>query len=138
MGAYKHIETCTGDYIAAHYTRAVEIGIGNNPTAAEALAAKGFLVGCTDIKSLSLPAVLHFTVDDIFSPRLTLYQNADVIYAIRPAIEMIPPLIDLARDVNCDLIVYHLGFESYGSGGEIIDCGILLHRYHTKSEHIKT
>jgi uncharacterized protein len=138
MGAYKQIETCTGDYIARHYARAVEAGIGNNTTAAEALAAQGILVGCTDVKPLSLPAVIHFCVDDIFSPRLALYQDADVIYAIRPAIEMIPPLIDLARAVDCDLIVYHLGFESYGSGGEIIDCGILLHRYHTKSEHIKT
>ena len=43
---------------------------------------------------------------------------------------MIPPLIALAQQVNCDLLVYHLGFESYGKGGERIDCGVLLHRYH--------
>jgi uncharacterized protein len=137
MAAYKHIETCTGDYIAGRYTRAVEIGVGHNTEAAEILAAKGILLLCTDIKKLSLPPELRFRVDDIVSPLLSLYRGADVIYAIRPAIEMIPSLIDLARAINCDLIVYHLGFESYGNGGEVIDCGVLLHRYHKKSEHIE-
>jgi hypothetical protein len=137
MGTYKHIETCTGEYVAGRYSRAIEVGIGNNSVAAEILVAKGVLIRCTDVKELLLPAGLNFSVDDVFSPRLALYKGADVIYAIRPAIEMIPPLIDLARAVNCDLIVYHLGFESYGTGGEIIDCGVLLHRYHTKSEHVE-
>ncbi len=137
MAAYKHIETCTGDYIAGRYTRAVEVGVGRNTEASMILAGKGILLRCTDIKELSLPGDLPFSVDDIFSPRLSLYEGADVIYAIRPAIEMIPPLIDLAKAIDCDLIVYHLGFESYGNGGEIIDCGVLLHRYHKKSEHIE-
>ena len=137
MGAYKHIETCTGDYIAGRYTRAVEVGVGNNTVAAEILAEKGILARCTDIKKRDLPPTLPFEIDDIFSPRLALYTGADVIYAIRPAVEMIPPLIDLAQAVNCDLIVYHLGFESYGNGGEVIDCGVLLHRYHKRSEHIE-
>lgn len=137
MGAYKHIEKCTGEYIGRRYSRAVEVGIGNNSVTAEILSAKSVLVGCTDVRNIQLPACLHFTRDDIFSPELSVYTGADVIYSIRPAIEMIPPLMDLARSVNCDLIVYHLGFESYESGGEIIDCGVLLHRYHTKSEHVK-
>jgi uncharacterized protein len=137
MDAYKHIEKCTGEYIGRRYTRAVEVGIGNNTAAAEALAAKGVLVRCTDVRDFRLPADLHFSIDDVFSPRLSLYRGADVIYSIRPAIEMIPPLVELAESVDCDLIVYHLGFESYGNGGEIIDCGVLLHRYHAKSEHIK-
>jgi hypothetical protein len=129
MAAYKHIETCIGEYIASRYTCPVEIGVGQNTVAAEILAAKGIPVRCTDIKELSLSPDLHFSVDDIFSPRLFLYRGADVIYSIRPAIEMIPPLIDLARTIGCDLVVYHLGFESYGNGGKIIDCGILLHSY---------
>ena len=75
--------------------------------------------------------------DDIFSPDISLYKGADVIYAIRPAIEMIPPLLELAQTINCDLIVYHLGFECYGNGGEKIDCGVLLHRYFKASEPVK-
>lgn len=41
---------------------------------------------------------------------------------------MIPPLIALAEKTGCDLLVYHLGFEIYGAGGERIDCGVTLHR----------
>ena len=50
---------------------------------------------------------------------------------------MIPPLLTLARAINSDLLVYHLGFETYANGGERIDCGVLLHRYVTASEPIK-
>ena len=127
-----------GSISHGHYTRAIEVGIGNNTVTAEALAAKGVLLCCTDVRKISTFPRVFISVSTISShPEFPLYKGADVIYAIRPAIEMIPPMIDLARSVNCDLIVYHLGFESYGSGGEIIDCGVLLHRYHAKSEHVK-
>jgi uncharacterized UPF0146 family protein len=129
MDGYKHIERCIGGYLAGRYTRAVEVGIGKNTDAAEILADAGILLNSTDVKDLPVPEKLTFTVDDIFSPDLSIYQGADVIYAIRPAIEMIPPLVTLAQQINADLVVYHLGFETYGNGGEKIDCGVTLHRY---------
>jgi len=137
MGSYKHIETCIGEYIAKHYTNTVEVGIGGNLEAARILLDAGARVRCTDVKGCTVPEGLCFTIDDVFSPDISLYKGADVIYAIRPAIEMIPPLLALARTINCDLIVYHLGFESYGNGGEKIDCGVLLHRYYRASEAVK-
>jgi len=136
MGSYKRIETCIGEYIAQHYTRAVEVGIGRNATAAQLLHDAGVHVRCTDIRDREVPAGLIFRIDDIFSPEQGLYAGAEVIYAIRPAIEMIPPLLTLARAINSDLLVYHLGFETYADGGERIDCGVLLHRYFT-SEPVK-
>jgi uncharacterized UPF0146 family protein len=129
MDEYKHIETCIGRYIADNYSNAVEVGIGKNTDAAEILSRTGTLLRTTDIKKMPFPDDLAFIIDDVFSPDISQYLGADVIYAIRPAIEMIPPLIALAKRVNCDLIVYHLGFESYGNGGEKIDCGVILHRY---------
>jgi uncharacterized UPF0146 family protein len=129
MVGYKHIETCIGRYIADNYTHAIEVGIGKNTDAAEFLLSAGTLLRSTDVKKIPVPEDLAFTIDDVYVPDISLYQGADVIYAIRPAIEMIPPLITLAERVNCDLIVYHLGFESYGNGGEKIDCGVILHRY---------
>ncbi len=33
--------------------------------------------------------------------------------------------------------VYHLGFEVYGDGGEIIDAGIVLHRYYRRAKPSK-
>ncbi len=137
MGSYKHIETCIGEYIAKHYTDAIEVGIGKNTEAARILLNAGIRVRCTDVKDREVPEWLYFTSDDIFSPDISLYKGADVIYAIRPAIEMIPPLLELAQTINCDLIVYHLGFEYYGNGGEKIDCGVLLHRYFKASEPVK-
>ena len=130
MGGYKHIERCVGTYIAAHYRDAVEAGVGENTDAAQILNDAGVRVRAIDVRALVHPDWLCFSVDDIFEPDLSKYAGADVIYAIRPAEEMIPPLIALAQQVNCDLLVYHLGFESYGKGGERIDCGVLLHRYH--------
>jgi len=137
MGSYKHIEFSVGSYVAGHYRRAVEAGIGNNTLAAEMLAEKGILMGCTDIRCRDYPASLHFSCDDIFMPDLSLYRGADVVYALRPAIEMIPPLMAIARAVESDLVVYHLGFEMYGDGGERLDCGIILHRYVRRSEPVK-
>ncbi|MFA6225332.1 MAG: UPF0146 family protein [Methanoregula sp.] len=130
MGDYKHIEKCMGNFIASHYTRAIEIGIGRNEEAAQIVRNAGVLVRCTDVKALDISRALPFSQDDIFLPDMSLYTGAEIIYAIRPAIEMIPPLIELARRIDADLIVYHLGFESYENGGKIIDCGVLLHRYY--------
>lgn len=129
MDGYKHIEHCVGGYIAAHYKNPVEAGIGNNGSAAEVIHSAGIPIRATDIRPCLLPAWLAFSRDDIFEPDLSLYAGSDVIYAVRPAEEMIPPLIALAEKISCDLVVYHLGFESYGTGGEIIDCGVKLHRY---------
>jgi hypothetical protein len=126
---YKHIETRIGEYLILHYRRAIEVGVGKNFRAAEILHNAGKLVLTMDVKGQPVPFGIPFRVDDIFLPDMHIYENADLIYAIRPAIEMIPPLIVVARAVNCDLIVYHLGFESFGDGGEIIDTGVLLHRY---------
>lgn len=138
MGFYKHIEHAVGTYIAAHYSRAVEAGIGTNTVAADLLTESGALIRCTDIRDIALPAHLRFSKDDIFEPDLSLYAGADVLYAIRPAIEMIPPLIAIARAVNCDLLVCHLGFELYGRGGErIAHEGVTIHRYVQRSEPVK-
>jgi len=137
MGSYKHIESCVGKYISEHYASAVEVGVGNNPGAALLIHEAGIPVSCTDIRERSVPPGIRFTVDDIFDPDRDLYTGAAVIYAIRPAEEMIPPLIALAGTIGCDLLVYHLGFESYGDGGEKIDCGVMLHRYYRASEPVK-
>lgn len=137
MDSYKHIENRIGGYLAGKYRRAVEVGIGRNSDVAVMLADAGVLKGCTDIKDTGFPPGLNYFRDDIFVPDLSRYEGADLIYAIRPAIEMVPPLIALAQTIDCDMIVYHLGFEVYGNGGEVFDCGVLLHRYWRRSEPVK-
>ena len=132
MDEYKHIETCIGNYIAENYNSAVEVGIGSNTKAADTILAAGKRIRCTDVKE-GLPVKhLDFSIDDIFKPTIAVFEQADVIYSIRPAIEMIPPMISLAKKVNADLLIYHLGFELYEKGGDPIDCGVLLHRYYQR------
>ena len=138
MRHYKRIERSIGEYVAARYLRAVEVGIGNNPDAARVIAAAGALALCTDIRPDIHHDGLTVVTDDIFEPDIRLYAGADLIYAMRPGVEMVPPLIALAARVNCDLLIYHLGCEIYGDGGEIVDCGpAVLRRYHRRSsQHI--
>ena len=131
MGDYKHIERQIGEYIAAHYRSVVEVGVGRNFDAAWVISDAGVTILCTDIKTPGMNPGVPFAEDDLYSPDLSLYRGADLIYSIRPAVEMVPPLIDLAKTIGCDLLVYHLGFETYGDGGETIDCGVILHRYVT-------
>jgi uncharacterized UPF0146 family protein len=134
MGGHKRIETCIGAYIAARYSAAVEVGIGKNTVAADIIRDAGKKIRCTDLKKTVPAEGLNCVIDDIFEPSPEIYSGAEVIYAIRPGIEMIPPLISLARQVNADLLVYHLGFELYGDGGETLDCGVLLHRYYCREK----
>ncbi|HJJ28143.1 MAG TPA: UPF0146 family protein [Methanocorpusculum sp.] len=122
------IERAIGEYIKNHYASAVEIGFGGKTVAAEILQSAGIPILCTDVHcyNTNVPSV----VDDCVVPDLSLYRGAEVIYGIRPGLEIIPAMIFLARSVHADLLVYHLGFELYQDGGEVIDLGpCMLHKY---------
>ncbi|MBR1368084.1 hypothetical protein RJ53_00675 [Methanocalculus chunghsingensis] len=129
MSGYKHIEQCIGRYIGKKYNKTVEVGSGENFTAAIILKEMGRSVLCIDIKPISGPDEIDVAIDDVEKPNFHLYQEADCIYAIRPGIEMMPDLIRVATVVGADLLVYHLGCEIYADGGEIINCGVILRRY---------
>jgi len=131
MVNYKSIEERIAEYIAGNYKSAVEVGIGRNYETSAILAKKGVIVTATDIKECQKTPVKFFR-DDIASPDMSIYTGADLIYSVRPGVEMVPDLIKTARAAGADLIVYHLGNEIYENGGEIIDCGVVLHRYYKK------
>ena len=138
MEGLKHIERCIASYIAKHYRNVAEVGVGENPDAALMLQEAGIAVFCTDIRHTPSNDGIRFIQEDIFSPDPGLYRGLELIYSIRPHEEMIPPLISLAGVVDCDLLVYHLGFECFGDGGELIDCGVILHRYHKRQNPSKS
>jgi len=126
---YKRIESLIGAYLSKNYRDVIEIGIGRNSDVATACAGAGLRVRATDIRPVPPIEGVEGRVDDVFAPDLTWYRGADLIYAVRPGVEMVPAMIDLARAIGCDLVVYHLGDEIYLDGGEVIDCGVVLHRY---------
>ncbi|HJJ39458.1 MAG TPA: UPF0146 family protein [Methanocorpusculum sp.] len=124
------IEQAVGNYIKSHYRSAVEVGFGGKTVAAEIVSKAGIPVLCTDVHSYPECTCVSSVVDDCVEPKYELYEGVDVIYAVRPGIEIVPALIDLAKRVNADLIIYHLGFEIYMNGGERIESeGVQLHRY---------
>lgn len=129
-GPIKQIERTVGAYVGARYGSAVEVGCGSNTTAAETALAAGCRVRAVDIRPCETGEI-PFARDDVFAPDLALYRGADVIYAVRPGVEMVPPLIALAEACGCDLLVYHLGDEVWLGGGERIAAGgVVLHRYY--------
>jgi uncharacterized UPF0146 family protein len=132
MGEYKRIERLIGEYIRGSYRSVVEIGVGENTVAARIVRDAGIPIRCTDIRPVPSCNGIPVFRDDIFSPDDAIYGGADLLYAIRPGVEMVPPMIALARKIGADLLVYHLGNEVYGSGGEIVDCGVILHRYQSR------
>ncbi|WFN37292.1 hypothetical protein L1994_02580 [Methanomicrobium antiquum] len=111
-------------------TKIIEIGIGKNFYVAEKLHHEGYLIKASDIKKNPDLTSISYRTDDIFSPDISLYTDADLIYSIRPGVEMMPALIEIAKKAECELLVYHLGNEIYKDGGELIDCGVILHRYY--------
>ncbi|MBP2144857.1 uncharacterized UPF0146 family protein [Methanofollis sp. W23] len=127
---YKRIEGCIAEYIARNYRDVVEVGIGRNPDVAVRCCQAGLRVRATDIRDPAPVVGVETRRDDVFSPDLPWYVGADLVYAVRPGVEMVPSLIALAQALGCDLLVYHLGDEVYLDGGERIECGgVRLHRY---------
>ena len=97
------------EYLGCNYKKVVEIGIGRYPRVALALLGRGLQVAATDIQPqfVGLPV----TFDDIRSPRLDLYEGAQVIYAVHPPPELLPFLKVLARKLAVDLVVKPLAGE---------------------------
>jgi uncharacterized UPF0146 family protein len=97
------------EYLSCNYQQLVEVGIGRYPKVALALQARGLRVAATDIK----PEFAGFPVefDDIRSPRLELYEAAQVIYAVRPPLELLPFLKELAKKLDVDLVIKPLASE---------------------------
>ncbi len=128
-GEYKRIERLVAEYIGPRYRTAVEVGIGDNPHAARILANNGLDIVATDIKTPKEDPGVPFFHDDLCSPDLSRYTGKELLYSIRPGEEMIAPLLALARETGCDLLVYHLGFEGFHDPGELVECGVVLHLY---------
>ncbi|MBI5583611.1 MAG: hypothetical protein HY892_07285 [Deltaproteobacteria bacterium] len=99
------------DYIVQRYRSAVEIGIGAYPEVALVLKTRGVRVRATDIRWLSegrLPVVR----DDVTRPSLSVYQGADLLYSLRPPLELVGYMQKLAARLPADLIVKPLASEA--------------------------
>ena len=93
-------------YIKANYpqgSRVVEVGIGQHPEVARLLKGDYELI-CTDVMA-SGPGGLRYETDDIFKPRMELYEKASLIYSIRPPTDMQGSIASVAKEVGADLLI---------------------------------
>ncbi len=106
------------EFVGNNYnTKIVEVGVGHRAIVAEKLKettpATDVLVTDTQeavIRSYNGSSV-RAILDDIFSPRLQVYQGASLIYSLNPPLEIIPALEKLAKDIRADLFVKPMSDE---------------------------
>ncbi len=93
----------------ADYERAVEVGVGNRPAVAGALAATGVTVIATDIRPRTVPEGVGLRLDDVTNPDLEVYAGSDVIYAQNLPPELHRPALTVAKDCDADFVFTTLG-----------------------------
>jgi uncharacterized UPF0146 family protein len=104
------------NFVAKTYESArkiIEVGIGSQPWIAriikENLGETRIIV--TDNRKSNLDYVKPFLTeveivkDDIFSPRIQIYEGADLVYSIRPPTEIILQLVNLSSRMGFDLLI---------------------------------
>ncbi len=113
-------------YIGMNYSgRVVEVGVGHVPDVAASLKAQGMDVVITD-KDERILGTLAVEKDDIFSPRLELYEGARLLYALRPPLELQIGMGVLAARVGADVLIRPLGDEVAmlsGFSGRLVNFG---------------
>lgn len=110
--------TAIVEFVRDNYNRKiVEVGVGQTVNVAEKLKetmpTTEVLVTDTQesvIRSYNGSSV-RAIVDNVFSPRLHVYQGASLIYSLNPPMEMVPALERLAEDVGADLLVKPMSDE---------------------------
>lgn len=91
------------------YDTLVEVGIGRRVSVARTLLARGSQVIATDIYPQNVPDGVHFILDDITDPELSIYADAAAIYALNLPPELHRPIRDVARHSHSELLFTTLG-----------------------------
>lgn len=94
------------EYIIKNYGDAsliIEVGVGSILQPSRILNDKleNTIIRCVDIN----PANGDVIRDDITNPNYDIYEDADLIYSIRPPEELQKYISDVARSVRCDCIL---------------------------------
>ena len=108
----------------------VEIGVGNRPGVAAALATRGVDVTATDIRERPVPDGVTFVVDDVTEPTLSVYEGADVVFARHLPPELQRPVREVARRVDADCWFTTLGGDPavVPATSEQLPGGVTLYR----------
>lgn len=102
------------EFIKNNYSRTiVEVGCGRFSAIAVALRPC-FKVTATDIletDAVDCRLAPIYVKDDITRPDLQLYRGANLIYSIRPPLEIQPSILDLSERIGADTLIKPFGSE---------------------------
>ncbi len=87
--------------------KVVEVGIGNYLDIALMLS-KHCKVVATDVRRINVPMSIEFYVDDIMNPHIKIYEDADLIYSIRPPVSLISYIARVARKIKANMLILPL------------------------------
>lgn len=90
-----------------------EVAVGKYDKIAEILSSKDNI---TLIKTDIMPKDATVIKDDITNPNMELYEDADIIYSIRPPSELQPYMVNLAMETGSQLIIKPLTNEDLNTG----------------------
>lgn len=83
-------------------TKIVEIGVGKFQTISNNLSEnENIELIMTDIN----PSNENVMKDDVFNPNMTIYENADILFSIRPPGELQEAIMKIRDEVNATLII---------------------------------
>ena len=91
------------------FDRVVEVGIGNRPGAARALADSGVEVVATDLRERPVSDDVEFVVDDVTDPDRAVYADTQAIYALNCPPDLHRPIHDLAGRLDVPFLFTTLG-----------------------------
>lgn len=95
--------------VLAGYEVLVEVGVGRRPDVAAALADRGCSVTATDVVEREVPDGVGFVLDDVTDPDISVYENADAVYALRCPPELQRALVSVAERAGADCLFTTLG-----------------------------
>ena len=112
------------EYILQNYSRkVVEVCVGNYFKVAERIAEKLDVV-CVDWKiPKKMPKVkteLRFVVDDVMEPNLSIYEGSELIYSLRPPLELYYYIVRISEAVGADCLIRPFGNE-FSNEGRLIN-----------------
>jgi uncharacterized UPF0146 family protein len=100
----------------AGFDRLVEVGVGNRTDVAAGLAERGRTVTATDIHERPTPSGVRFVRDDVTDPDVTLYRDAEAVYALNCPPELQRPLAEAAEAAEAACF-----FTTLGSDPAVVD-----------------
>jgi len=105
--------------------KALEVGVGFQLSVALKLRELGYEVTVIDWNEKAVEnarkAGLRAIKDDVFNPRLEIYEGTDVIYSVRPTPEIVEPILRLGRTLRKPVYILPFSGDPVPPGTRLVN-----------------